>query len=622
MNRFRTSFYGLFRKIVNSDVSAPIKGDTPLIVAPVVARLLPGVRSRLMAMLLASVVPLFGLAAAITWQSYREVETQDRAYLVAARVDQVAQAASLLAETERWLRALAKMQVVRGGTNDACAALLRQVVQIEDRRYVALAILDRTGNVRCTAARAAPQTGPDAVSARLLPAAALTSAADFVVGDPVMGSESNSLTAGPVLPTGLRVADADSLSGAILATVSLAWLVQPALPPGRLRQDGTWLIDSKDRVVPVGDATVAMLPPPETLARLKQHPSEPLSIVRAGGVSTQFVLAPLTGNLQLLIGMPATRQMTLARQHLFQRLLALGLIMLSGLAVMALGADSVVVRPLRQLSLAVVRWREGGAFKTGSLAGAPREIAGLSQSFSRAVAALGEREAQLREAGKQQELLMQEIHHRVKNNLQIVASLLNLQASRIKLPEAKAEFQAARDRIRALATLHRHLYAHGDLHTINMRSFLVELCSQLLQALGETPAGRRITLDIEAPELQISSDQAVPLALIVTESVSNSAKYAFPGGRSGHILVCLTIEDEGSAQEILRLVIEDDGVGIPSGRADTEAGVRDGIGTHLIRGFARQLQATITLTQQPGTRYVIEIPLHRVRGAASVDSVG
>jgi len=575
-----------------------------------------------MAMLLASVVPLFGLAAAITWQSYREVEAQDHAYLIAARVDEVARAAASLAETERWLRALAQMQVVRGGTNNACAALLRQVVQIEYRRYVALAILDQAGNIRCTAARVRPPTGPDAVSAGLLPAAALTSAAGFVVGDPVVGLDASSPTAGPVLPTGLRVTDADSLSGAILATISLAWLVHPALPPSRLWQDETWLIDSKGRIVPVGNATVAMLPPPETLALLRQHPNEPRSIVTAGGVSTQYVSAPLTGNLQLLIGMPATRQMTLARQHLFQRLLALGLIMLSGLAVMALGADSVVVRPLRQLSLAVGCWRDGGAFKPGSLAGAPREIAGLSQSFDRAVAALDQREAQLREASKQQELLMQEIHHRVKNNLQIIASLLNLQASRIKQPEAKAEFQAARDRIRALATLHRHLYAHGDLHTINMRSFLVELCSQLLQALGETPAGGRITLDIEAPELQISSDQAVPLALIVTESVSNSAKYAFPGRRSGHILVRLTIEDEGSAREILRLVIEDDGVGIPSGRADTEAGVRDGIGTHLIRGFARQLQATITLTQQPGTRYVIKIPLHRARSATNVDPVG
>ena len=101
---------------------------------------------------------------------------------------------------------------------------------------------------------------------------------------------------------------------------------------------------------------------------------------------------------------------------------------------------------------------------------------------------------------------MQEIHHRVKNNLQIVASLLNLQASRLKQPETRAAFQSARDRVRALSTVHRHLYSEGGLHTIDMRAFLVELCDQLFQAFGE-PDGGRIQLSIEAQDVQMSSDQ-------------------------------------------------------------------------------------------------------------------
>jgi two-component sensor histidine kinase len=189
---------------------------------------------------------------------------------------------------------------------------------------------------------------------------------------------------------------------------------------------------------------------------------------------------------------------------------------------------------------------------------------------------------------------------------------MNLQASRIRQPEAKAEFQSARDRIRALATLHRHLYAHGELHTINMRGFLTELCGQLLQAIGESPTGAasggRIKLHIEAPELQMSSDQAVPMALIVTEAVSNAAKYAFPAGRRGSIEVRLTTEGDTA-----RLVIEDDGVGIPAGRAETETGIRDGIGIQLIRGFARQLGATLTVTEDGGTRYMLTVKLHRAR---------
>jgi two-component sensor histidine kinase len=154
-----------------------------------------------------------------------------------------------------------------------------------------------------------------------------------------------------------------------------------------------------------------------------------------------------------------------------------------------------------------------------------------------------------------------------------------------------------------LATLHRHLYADGELHTINMRSFLVELCGQLFQAMGEKE-GTRIQLVIEAPELRMSSDQAVPLALIVTEAVTNSVRYAFPGGRPGHISVILKDHEDG-----LDLTISDDGVGVLAGRAETESGERDGIGLQLIRGFSRQLGATLEVTQQPGTCYRIHMPM-------------
>ena len=146
-----------------------------------------------------------------------------------------------------------------------------------------------------------------------------------------------------------------------------------------------------------------------------------------------------------------------------------------------------------------------------------------------------------------------------------------------------------------------------------MRSFLEELCGQLFQAIGEKQGGR-IRLVIEAPEIVMSTDQAVPLALVVTEAVSKAIKYAFPGGRGGVVSVRLAEEVAG----IATLVIEDDGIGIPAGRAETESGVRDGIGIQLIRGFARQLGATLEVTEGVaagtgiglGTRYRLMVPLH------------
>lgn len=284
---------------------------------------------------------------------------------------------------------------------------------------------------------------------------------------------------------------------------------------------------------------------------------------------------------------------------------------LVGLAIAAGGSILLVSRPLARLNQLVKRWRAGDPFahplETMGDAFAPRDLRRLTIALRRATMMLQRQQVRLATAVDQQELLMQEIHHRVKNNLQIIASLLNLQASRIRLPAARAEFQSARDRVRALATLHRHLYAHGEVHTINMREFLIELCGQLFQAMGEK-AGERLRLEIEAPELKMSSDQAVPLALIVTEAVSNAVKYAFPGGRRGSISVHLTADEDHA-----ELLIRDDGVGIPAGRVETEAGTRDGIGIQLIRGFARQLGATLQVEEGNGTQYKVSMPLRRER---------
>lgn len=280
---------------------------------------------------------------------------------------------------------------------------------------------------------------------------------------------------------------------------------------------------------------------------------------------------------------------------------------LAGVGIAALGIELVITRPLRALRDAVDAWRMGGPFVLPPDRVLPVELRGLGLSFKRATSTLGRREAELSLAIQRQNLAMQEIHHRVKNNLQIVASLLNLQASRIRLPEARAEFQSARDRVRALATVHRHLYAHGELHTINMRTFLLELCGQLFQAMGETVNGR-LALHIDAPELEMSSDQAVPLSLIVTEAVTNAIKYAYPAGRRGTISVCLRREGEG-----IELEIKDDGIGIPAGQAETATGTRDGIGIQLINGFAKQLGGKLEVEQGVGTRYLVRMKLRRER---------
>ncbi|MFC7554138.1 sensor histidine kinase [Pseudoroseomonas wenyumeiae] len=198
---------------------------------------------------------------------------------------------------------------------------------------------------------------------------------------------------------------------------------------------------------------------------------------------------------------------------------------------------------------------------------------------------------------------MAEIHHRVKNNLQIVASLLNLQANRLRDPAAKAEFGTARDRVQALATLHRHLYTNRTFEAIELRPFLQELCQQLFSALGEKP-GKRINLVVEAGQLEIVTDQAVSLALLVTEAVTNSIKHAFPDGSTGTITISVHTEATEEGEDVL-LSIRDDGQGM-----DEEEDGGGGIGMTLIQGFAQHLGGEIERHHGPdgGTELNLRFP--------------
>ncbi len=565
-------------------------------------RMLGGLRGRVTLLLLVAAFPVLVLAISFAWHNYDVVAGQALQRVRVVRAAVSARHDSVLSSAVKLLGGLSR--IVADQDAAECGVTLARTLLVQPDRFGMLAVMDSAGRVLCQAvANGAPSLGDGAV----VVAQSVWSRAG-ADGRIVVAAKTGIPAALP-WRTQLLVAVPHTGAGGvrteILASMAIDWLDEPRLPGDP--QGAGWLIGADGTAVPLSVAGNAALPSPQVLADLLDGSQAVMRGRSRGGEPYAYAMAALAGDLRLLVATPASEDIASAREILARRLAGLFILLAAGLAAVAFGANQSVVLPIKRLSSAVEAWRGGARFDAGPPEGMPLEVRQLCATFAQATSALADRELQLRRAVEQQGLLMQEIHHRVKNNLQIIASLMNLQASRIRLPEAKREFQSARDRIRALATLHRHLYAHGDLHTINMRSFLHELCDQLLQAIGES-AGGRIQLDIEAPELQISSDQAVPMALIVTEAVSNAAKYAFPGGRAGHIQVRLTTEGNRA-----RLVIEDDGVGIPAGPAQTETGVRDGIGLHLIRGFARQLGGQLTVTQDGGTRYTLDLQVVRER---------
>ena len=516
------------------------------------------------------------MAATIAWQEFQAIArgSQERASLLDGQA--MAQYRTALATiTGRLMSDTVRMS---GGV---CDRQLDQQLQRQD--IAGLATLNIDGETVCSVGVPPPQTnGPRRWF------------------EQVRGGAPVSLdVSGPDhLPVLAMRAPTGEVAAAMLYP---AWFATATLPEPAEPSDATWLLDGDRNVLASRGDAGAALPDLRTMVRLISARQLALRAESADHLRYAYATTLLPSGWRLIAATSAEREHRQAVQTLIYRMAELAFLFVLGLTAVVLGADVAFGNPLRRLSMAVRRWQAGGPFEPGNLDGAPDEVLDLAECFREATGVLRDKQAELVRSQEKQNLLVLEIHHRVKNNLQVIASLLNLQASRIRVPEARAEFQAARDRVRALATLHRHLYADGELHTINMRSFLTELCGQLFAAMGEKEDDR-IKLSIDAPELRMSSDQAVPLALIVTEAVTNSVKYAFPRGRSGNISVSLT-----QAHGAMELVISDDGIGIPAGKSETESGMRDGIGLQLIRGFARQLGASLSVEQGPGTRYAVRL---------------
>ncbi len=602
-------------------------------------------------LLLLLAAPLMIVGVAVSWQDYRFERALPLGHLEMLRQIAASGGRTAVVGLRDLLAAVARSPEVTGGDPAVCTELLARLTESGAGSYTAAMVADLSGQVWC----ATPTTliGSDLAGQTVFVSARRTHG--FVVGQS-SGATSPQILAAMPLDEGRSPAGdhggspaddhggspagdhggspADDHGGSpvddhggypagdhggSLVVVGLrptwfadrilpaepglsAWISDPTTPGPAIATAG-WL--------PIFPDTMALPASPALAARLSAGDLV-VEGTAAGGTRADFGSVAIGEHLRLIIARDSGAAIAEARGRLRDRTGLLIAFLAAAIGLVVVGADRCIVAPVRRLGRAVQNWRQGQAFQVDQAGHLPPELAGLADSFAAAVERLASREADLKRAVAQQDLAMQEIHHRVKNNLQIVASLLNLQASRIRQPEARAEFQSARDRVRALATLHRHLYVQGELHTIEMHDFLLELCGQLFQAMGETE-GDRITLDVEAPSLQMLSDQAVPLALIVTEAVGNALKYAFPGQRSGRITVSL----EGST-DTARLIVQDNGVGIPAGPAETETGKRDGLGLQLIRGFARQLGAALTVDQGQGTRYVVEMPLRRQREVEEV----
>jgi PAS domain S-box-containing protein len=210
-------------------------------------------------------------------------------------------------------------------------------------------------------------------------------------------------------------------------------------------------------------------------------------------------------------------------------------------------------------------------------------------------------ETRLRASVREKEILLQEVHHRVKNNLQIIQSLLRLQAYAVGDPALHELFRDSQNRVHAMALVHEQLYGAQDVAHVDCSAYLHELAVSVLRSYEVQSARIALTWAIDG-ELAVDINTAIPLGLIMTELVSNSLKHAFPAGRTGTVTVGL--HDDGAG---LMMTVRDDGIGLP---AIAGAGTTNSLGIQLVGDLTEQLGGTVTVDGQAGTAFLICLP-HR-----------
>ena len=246
---------------------------------------------------------------------------------------------------------------------------------------------------------------------------------------------------------------------------------------------------------------------------------------------------------------------------------------------------------LRRIAIA---YRSGHYTIRPDLADAPAEFKQLGEAMSEMAEGIQDRDRRLRESVNLKTTLIREIHHRVKNNLQIVMSLLSIQANQVVDPRARDALMQAQTRINALALVHRILNELEDQSTLDLRQLLEELSRQIAEGMGNP---QHVRVEVDVPHMVVTSGTAVALALFTVEALTNIFKHAYPLQAKGVIRVTLTPDGEGR----FKLAIADDGIGFSMDETGKS------VGSRLIRTFGAQLGGVSSVRSQEGSGTVVEL---------------
>jgi two-component sensor histidine kinase len=564
-------------------------------------------RTRLLADVVLALVPVLGLSA---WHAYDsgQAGAQRRSTAVTAAAElAIARQREVIEGTKGLLIALASAPVVQRAIAaqptpadiDKCNAYLKVPFANFPGVYSAAFVTDASGVGKCA-------TVPAAIGSSFADRAffkQVQQAKQFFLASYV----ASRLTTSTVIPAVMPILADGEFRGFLAIGIALDPFANLQGPPAGDSPDGGEkatlnFVDRSGRLIGGTMGATRALPIPARIVNAIETSSTQFTDYGSDGEIYDYRLIQLAPDAVFeVVAIPAARPMAVLIAD-WSGFALLVLALAAALIALWFGADRWCLKPLRYIrhfANAVARgettWPE--LVRHGS-----PEIRALANDILLIAQTIAKREGELRASIEQRDHMLREIHHRVKNNLQMISSLLSLQAGKIRSSRIRRHFTDAQNRVLALSILHRHLYERSSWALVDFQQFISDLVRQLTSDRQDIlPAVR---FHIRAPVMAVGPDTAIPVGLIVTEAVTNAMRHAFQDIASPEIRI-IASQNDGQVE----LLIEDNGVGWSGAQLGPDEG--DGFGFTLIRGLATQLGGDVELAggESQGARVVIRFPL-------------
>ncbi len=530
------------------------------------------IRVRLTAALAAALLPVLILGVLQSAIAFRREGVELRDDLAAASERSAATARARMEAADILLETLAP-----GSVGFQCAQRLAEVTQ-RIPGYSNLIRFDRRGRVACAASDV--PTDPQRASRAWFKSLA---AGDNLV---ITRDPGATYSRTPALLAAVPAHDPRvGFDGALVAVISLESLAPRTLDRSLPADSEVGLVEADGSYVNATDHEAFPVLP----VNWRREVTEDGSLVwydRArGGEKRVYSAAPLVGDdLYVILSAPSRGLFSWATLNPLTGIAFPILTFVLALVAVSVVTERVVTRWIAYLQRIAALYARGRlSVRPVQADQAPPEIRDLAETLEDMADAIVGRDASLRDSLAQKDALMREIHHRVKNNLQVISSLLNMQQRALSDPAARAAMSDTRQRITALALIYRALYQGPDLKRVDLRPFLEELTAQLVAS--DAMHGAHVRTEIHVEALVIDPDRLAPLALFAVEAITNAQKHAF-AGRGGKLTVSFKVHGEEAELEIC-----DDGA------APDDALVASGVGRTLMTAFARQLRGRAELTR-------------------------